>query len=1128
MKTNEVLHLSGATDEQIAPTVAKLLTERKTQCLLVVSSAAKARELSKTLAFFLPWNIYIIQEDESPVLQYEAKSQSQLEDRLTALTAFSSGELCVVIAPVTGAIRRLPPLDVFISNRISLETGATLDPELLKQRLRTIGYERCPMVEGKGQFSVRGGIIDVFGINNAYPYRIDFFDDEIDSIKCFDPETQRSTVTLDCIELWPAKHLIMDPVVFNNAAAKLGASYDKWINKSDGSLAAALKAQKEQLLHYLNTASNVQYLEHYIDLFYSNISHIWDYMNNGLVLLQDPDRLRELISLRDRETESDFNILLEKGRTTPDDLERLYEKNGFNRLLKTKPMGFFTPFNTIPEGLKPTERRQITAKALTPIAGRLDLLETELKRYIKQKYRITIVVSNESRLDNLKDYLVERDLFDRVSLEIGDISSGMEFPLEKTVYLADREIFSAVKQRKRPQSGKSKHASPIKAFSDITQGDFVVHETHGVGRYVGIEQLTVQDTIKDYLKIKYAGEDILYIPVDQMSLVQKYIGDATPKISRLSSGEWKKAKARAKRDIANMAQDLLSLSAVRKSELGYSFSEDSVWQKEFEEKFPYNETQDQLRSVVSIKADMEQATPMDRLLCGDVGYGKTEVAARAVFKCVADGKQAAILAPTTILVNQHYHTFTQRFEDFPFEVEMLSRFRTAGEQEKIISRIKKGAVDVIIGTHRLLSRDVGFKDLGLLVIDEEQRFGVKHKEMLKQLRKNVDVLTMTATPIPRTLHLSLAGIRDMDIIEEPPEDRYPVQTYVMEQTDEVIKDTLRRELEREGQVYIVYNRVNGIHRVAAEIKKLAPEAEVAVGHGQMNETELEDVMMDFINGKSNVLVCTTIIESGIDIPNVNTILIMDAERFGLAQLYQLRGRVGRSNRVAYAYLLYKKDKVLTQEAEKRLKAVREFTEFGSGFKIALKDLEIRGAGNLLGIEQSGHMMSIGYELYCKLVDEAVRALSGEVVNPDSEDVSFEIPVTAYIPSAYIEDEVQKLEMYKKIAFVDNIDDERDIIDELIDRFGDIPLPVQNLIKVAGIRAAAKRLGILRLREAHQKYFFEFKPSPRIDAESVAVASERFKGRVLIHGGQKPFIGLRASGKDALKEVAEFVNFLEKR
>lgn len=559
---------------------------------------------------------------------------------------------------------------------------------------------------------------------------------------------------------------------------------------------------------------------------------------------------------------------------------------------------------------------------------------------------------------------------------------------------------------------------------------------------------------------------MLYVPVEQMDIIQKYVGadGMTPRVNKLSGGEWKKVKSKAKAAIANMAKELLELSAERKKRGGYAFGPDTIWQREFEDMFPYEETDDQLRSINEIKADMERPISMERLLCGDVGYGKTEVAARALFKCIADGKQAAVLVPTTILANQHYYTFKDRIEKFPFKVEMLSRFRNDKQQAAIIEAVKKGNIDVLIGTHRLLSKDVGFKDLGLLVIDEEQRFGVQHKEAIKKLKKDVDVLALSATPIPRTLHMSLIGIKDMSLIEEPPEERYPVQTYVLEHDDELIRDVIQRELDRDGQVYVVYNRVRGIYKVADQIAKLVPEATVAVGHGQMNEKMLEDIMIDFVNHESNILVSTTIIESGIDIPNVNTIIILDADRFGLSQLYQLRGRVGRSTRMAYAYLIYQKDKVLSELAEKRLRAIKEFTEFGAGFHIAMRDLEIRGAGNLLGTEQHGHMVNIGYELYCKLVDDAVRAIGGEIVNPDREETSVEIDVPAYIPPSYISDELLKIQMYKKIAAIRDSNDKEEIIDELIDRFGEIPQETLNLVDISHIRAMAEAIGIARIHE----------------------------------------------------------------
>lgn len=655
-------------------------------------------------------------------------------------------------------------------------------------------------------------------------------------------------------------------------------------------------------------------------------------------------------------------------------------------------------------------------------------------------------------------------------------------------------------------------------------GDYVVHESHGIGKFIGIEQLVVQGVKKDYLKVKYAGEDSLYIPVDQLGMLQKYVGGdgITPKLNRLSGSEWKQTKARARKAIDDMADELIRISAARMNEKGYAFSSDTVWQREFEESFPYTETDDQIRCVDEIKKDMEKESPMDRLLCGDVGFGKTEVAARALFKCVADGKQAAVLVPTTLLANQHYYTLKDRFEKFPFKVEMLSRFRNSAQQKHIAEGLEKGTIDLIIGTHRLLSQDIKFNDLGLLVIDEEQRFGVKHKEKLKQLKTNVDVLTLSATPIPRTLHMSLSGVKDMSVIEEPPEERYPVQTYVMEQDNFIIRDAIEKELARGGQVYVLYNRVESINRVASEIENLVPDASVIVGHGKMRENMLENVIMDFSEGEYNVLVATTIIESGMDIPNVNTMIVLDADRFGLAQLHQLRGRVGRSGRMAYAYLMYTKDKNLSEIAEKRLRAIKEFTEFGSGFKIAMKDLELRGAGNILGTEQSGHMISIGYELYCKMLEEAVDMAKGREIIPPAEETAFSLSIPAVIPKRYIENEVLRLQMYKKIALIENDEGEAEIIDELLDRFGDIPKDTMNLVKISKIRAMAGKLGVSEIMQQGHKIIFRLWENVKLTEQIMSGLVSAYGGKMMINGGKEPFIRLTVHKEEPVKAIEQFL------
>ena len=755
-------------------------------------------------------------------------------------------------------------------------------------------------------------------------------------------------------------------------------------------------------------------------------------------------------------------------------------------------------------------------------AGHMDLFSADLKKYLKDGYDITVACSTADRLVNLRDFL-GREGLDRVKLVDNVLISGAEIPEEKVLYISENDIFPSAKYSRRR---KSKNGVPIKAFTDIQPGDYVVHEMHGIGLFTGVIKLTVDGSTRDYLKIQYAGKDVLYVPVDQMENIQKYMGSdaAPPRISRLSGSDWQTIKTRAKESIREMAEEFLKNAAKRASAPGFAFEADSTWQKEFEDSFPYVETEDQLRCVEEIKKDMESPKAMDRLLCGDVGYGKTEVAARAIFKCLEQGKQAAVLVPTTVLANQHYHTFLSRFAGYPFAIDMLSRFKDEKERQSIVDKLSKGDIDLIVGTHRLLSKDVKFKDLGLLVIDEEQRFGVEHKEVIKKLKENVDVLTLSATPIPRTLHMSLIGVRDMSVIEQPPEDRYPVQTYVMEQDDEAIAAAIKRELARGGQVYVVYNRVRGIQSMARHIHELVPEATISIGHGQMNEHELEDVMMDFAAGDTQILIATTIIESGLDIPNVNTLIVIDADHFGLSQLYQLRGRVGRSNRMAYAFLFYKKDKQLSEIAEKRLRAIKEFTEFGSGFKVAMRDLELRGAGNILGVEQSGHMLSIGYELYCKLVEEAVEELTGQMPKdkPLEADTQVELGVSAYLPEDYVQDEVTRLEMYKKISSIASDEDRDEMVDELLDRFGDIPGTADNLLDIAYLRNLASRCGIAKIAKQQDKAVFIFEEKSLMDAQHMANLMDAFGPRLTIYGGSIPRIAFHLKGEKAQTECLKFV------
>ncbi len=1127
MTSRGMINITGASEGRIAPIISDIIKDKKGQSLIVVSTLNRAKRLATDLSFFDARNTYILPPDDESMIQYDAKSNDELLQRMKVLKAVTKGEDCIVIAPVTGAIKKLPPKEIFEENVVELQRGKDIDPEEVKAKLSFMGYERVPMIESRGEFSIRGGIIDIFTPDSDMPYRVELFDTEIDSIRTFDIDSQRSAEELKCVTICQCSQLVKDSDVFEKAKNNINAAYLKAIKKlekKEGSSETVhnLKQRRGQLEDYIDNMMNLQYMEKFINYFYDETMYIWDYMKKPEIFIDDPARILETLEVYEKERSDDIAAILNAGRGIGDDFKAisgqkdyflLYEKEGY----------IFTPFtSTIKNAPFLTQLITVNCRQTPTYNGRMDLLKGDLCSYIRREFDVTIVCSGDERRKNLEEFLVHENLAGKVKLIQGTLTSGMEFTDKKLCYIWEGDIFGG--NRKSRKGKKKSRGEQIKSFADVQTGDYVVHESHGIGKFTGIEQLIVQGVKKDYLKVKYAGEDSLYIPVDQLGMLQKYVGGdgVAPKLNKLSGSEWKQTKAKARAAITDMADELIRLSAIRMNEKGFAFSEDTVWQKEFEDSFPFSETDDQLRCIEEIKKDMEKDSPMDRLLCGDVGFGKTEVAARALFKCVADGKQAAVLVPTTLLANQHYYTLKDRFEKFPFKVEMLSRFRSPKQQKLILEGLEKGSVDLIIATHRLLSKDIDFKDLGLLVIDEEQRFGVKHKEKLKQLKENVDVLTLSATPIPRTLHMSLSGIKDMSTLEEPPEDRYPVQTYVMEQDDFVMRDAIEKELARGGQVYVLYNRVESINRVAGDIERLVPNASVVVGHGKMPANKLEEIIVDFSEGEYNVFVSTTIIESGIDIPNVNTMIVLDADKFGLAQLYQLRGRVGRSDRMAYAYLMYKKDKVLSEIAEKRLKAIREFTEFGSGFKIAMKDLELRGAGNLLGTEQSGHMLSIGYELYCKMLEEAVDKVKGIEKLPQSEETAFSLPIPAIIPVRYIENEVLRLQMYKKIAMIENDDDENEIVDELIDRFGDIPRDTMNLIKISKIRAMAGKLGVSEIQQQGYKVIFSLWENVKFNEGMMSRLVEAYGAKMMINGGKEPFIRLTVNKEDPLQAIERFL------
>ena len=1125
-----MINISGVSDARIAP-IAAHISKEESQSIIIVPTYIRAQRLASDLSFFVKdKDILVMPEEEQVFLKYEAKNHDRLVERMKALKVLRTGKPAIVIVPISTALKKISPHKAFEENVIKLALGQDVELDQFKAGLVAMGYEYAITVESHGQFSIRGGIIDIFTPDNDNPYRIELFGTEVDSIRTFDKETQRSVDNLKYVEIYPAEQLATSKDVFKTASQKIKSEYEKQAKKLEKTVPEAAHRLLElqgQICEYIENISNLQLLESYIHYFYDETEYIWDYMDNGRVMFDDPERIFEIAETRQQELKEDFKTLLERGEVVPSDSCLITGFGDLKPLLQKKETVVFTPFPKRIKGIEAfDEIHNVNSRQMVNFGGNLTLMESEIKTYLKRGYKVSIVSNSDARLANLREFLNKLDNSDRISYEKGTLSGGMDFPEEKRCWISENDIFKYSKKHKRRKKFKDK-GQKIQSFTEMKTGDYVVHENHGVGKFIGIEQLKVQGEKKDYIKIKYAGNDMLYVPVEQMDLVQRYIGnDATaPKINKLSGGEWKATKAKAKAAIAVFAKDLIDLYAARKMEKGYSFAVDTVWQKDFEDSFPYEETDDQLRAAEEIKLDMEKPFPMDRLLCGDVGFGKTEVAARALFKCVADGKQAAVLVPTTILANQHFYTLKERFENFPFNVEVLSRFRSAAQQKTIIEKLKHGEIDLIIGTHKLLSKEIEFKDLGLLVVDEEQRFGVEHKEKIKQLKKNVDVLTLSATPIPRTLNMSLTGIKDMSLIEEPPEERYPVQTYVMEQDDSLIRDLIEREIGRGGQVYVVFNRVRGINQIADRIQDLVPDARIVVAHGQMKENSLEDAMLSFINGENNVLIATTIIESGIDVPNANTMVILDSDRYGLSQLYQLRGRVGRANRQAYAYMMYQKDKVLNEVAEKRLKAIREFTEFGSGFKVAMRDLEIRGAGNMLGVEQSGHMVNIGYELYCKMVDDAVRALQGEIVNEDREESTVELKASAYIPESYISDEVTKLQMYKRIAAIRNRDDEDEIIDELIDRFGDVPQPTINLIKISHIRYLAETLAIKEIKQDGNKVVLNFSASNPLSGFALLNATEKFGPKLFIHGGKMPFVRLSINEKKNLEETLMLLEVL---
>lgn len=1111
------------------------------------------------------------------LLFYSADIHGNLmtRQRIAVLRRLMEDREGVVVTTMDGLMDHLLPLKYLREQSITVESGQVIDLDSWKERLVAMGYERMAQVDGMGQFSIRGGIVDIFPLTEEVPVRIELWDDEVDSIRTFDLESQRSVEQLESITIYPAAEVVL-------SGDQLAAGIRR-LEKEEKTYEKALREQHkpeeahrihtiiEELRNGLDEGWRIGGLDAYIRYFCPDTVSFLEYFPQGesVIYLDEPARLKEKGETVELEFRESMVHRLEKGYLLPGQTGLLYPAAEVLARMQKPFAVMLTGLDQKLPGMKVNQKFSIDVKNVNSYQNSFEILIKDLTRWKKEGYRVILLSPSRTRASRLASDLREYDLRaycpdvretdsgngggdstgspdsgnpvavnaaankvrpGEILVTYGNLHRGFEYSLLKFVFITEGDMFGVEKKRKRRKK-TNYQGKAIQSFTELSVGDYVVHEEHGLGIYKGIEKVERDKVIKDYIKIEYGDGGNLYLPATRLESIQKYAGAEAkkPKLNKLGGAEWNKTKTRVRGAVQEIAKDLVKLYAARQEKAGFQYGPDTVWQREFEELFPYDETDDQMDAIDAVKKDMESRKIMDRLICGDVGYGKTEVALRAAFKAVQDSKQVVYLVPTTILAQQHYNTFVQRMKDFPVRVDMLSRFCTPARQKRTLEDLRKGMVDIVIGTHRVLSKDMQFKDLGLLIIDEEQRFGVAHKEKIKHLKENVDVLTLTATPIPRTLHMSLAGIRDMSVLEEPPVDRMPIQTYVMEYNEEMVREAINRELARNGQVYYVYNRVTDIDEVAGRVQALVPDAVVTFAHGQMREHELERIMADFINGEIDVLVSTTIIETGLDIPNANTMIIHDADRMGLSQLYQLRGRVGRSNRTSYAFLMYKRDKLLREEAEKRLQAIREFTELGSGIKIAMRDLEIRGAGNVLGAEQHGHMEAVGYDLYCKMLNQAVLALKGETLEEDSYETVVECDIDAYIPVSYIKNEYQKLDIYKRISAIETEEEYMDMQDELMDRFGDIPHSVENLLKIAAIRALAHRAYVTEVVINRQEVRLTMYQKARLRVEKIPDLVRSYKGDLKLVPGDVPsfhYIDRRNKNQDSLEMMGKAEEILK--
>ncbi|MBR3720316.1 MAG: transcription-repair coupling factor [Clostridia bacterium] len=1101
-------------------TIAGLNESLEKNICVITYNQIQAKRLLKDMAYFTQ-KAAIFPKKELVTYDYIAESKDLPYERIEVLNNIRGNKIKVVILTIEALMQDMVSKDVLYRNSIKVKVGDTLSIDYLKQKLVDLGYERKELIDGRGQFSIRGGIVDI-SVSEKQGVRLEFWGDDIDSIRRFDIVSQRSIEMIEHFEINPSHEYVLD------------YGLDKVIEKieKDG---YQNKPNIKEDIEIIRSGDYISKIDKYINSFYAKKANILDYLDNFVIVFDEIGKINQRIDNIKIENRNLVKTLLEKEKSVPDVINNIVEFSSSKSIDLTDKQTVYLFKDDMVSSKFSNTIISFNYRDMLFYKNEMDSLVTNLQDAIRKKKKILILGGSEENAKKIGILLSDRNIENtftkkvdellkgKVIITTGALTSGFEAYDLNLIVISSEDFFTSIPVKKKKVAKDFKDAEKV-VFADLRIGDYVVHQAHGIGQYIGVNTIKADNVIKDYIKIRYKDDDILYVPTTNLDTIRKYVGsEGTPKIYKLGGKDWSRVKERVKSNLREVARELVELYAKREKIAGYAFSKDTDWQKQFEERFEYVETDDQLRCIEEVKQDMEQAKPMDRLLCGDVGYGKTEVAIRAAFKAVMDHKQVAYLVPTTVLANQQYEEFKRRMKEFAINVELLNRFRTKKEQDNVIKKLKLGEVDVVVGTHRILSDDVEFKDLGLLIIDEEHRFGVKDKEKIKQLKNNVDVLTMTATPIPRTLHMSIVGVRDMSVIYEPPQARKPVQTYVLEYDQDVIKEAITKELERNGQVFYLYNNVENIAKKAMEISELVPEAEVAFAHGQMSGKEIEEIMFNFINKKSNVLVCTTILESGIDIPNANTIIVENADRLGLAQLYQIRGRVGRSDKQAYAYITYKPDKLLSEVADKRLKAIKEFTEFGSGFKIAMRDLEIRGAGSLLGEIQHGHMEQVGYEMYCKLLDEVIKEMQGIEVKEEF-DVQIDLNISSYIPDEYISDSSQKIEIYQDIALCRTEEDIANIVDELIDRYGNMPSEVENLLEIVRIKELCRKSNIIKLSKKNGNFVFYF-DSSKFDFSVVDSLIKEYGNMVSFSPGKDPYITLRSKADKVSEQFEEIKKFL---